>query len=293
MKRSKLFWLPIVAVLVLFVVNAKAFADQIVQDFVDQFNAMNSNQFSDQKDQGFRFTLEEIGSGVHFLLTARPSTEYVNVDAYSNTISSKGLQNQNYFTSFCVGPTIGAPTNQTLVGKLNYNDDRQGHTRSYENDNDQGFNLSVGAAYLYMLYATSQDTSPFGLPFDASEFDKAINFLNGVPSLGTNWDNNQYLVQLESMRFGRTVWEDDYVVGKSYSFSFGDRTYDLGLGDYYVFVLNVQDLDGRIWQNYIYIAQISGTPEVPEPATMLLWSLGGLGMAGSWLRQRRMKKLVA
>jgi len=285
MKRSKLFWLPIVAVLVMFVVNAKAFADQTALNFYNQFNAMNS-------DQGFLFTLsKESGSGVHFRLT-NDASEPVNVDAYYDDASRRGVGTVNYFTSFCVGPDIGAPTDRTLVGKLNYNVNN-GQTVTIEKDNGQGYILSVGAAYLYMLYATGPNTNLFGLGFNASEFHQAINFLNGVPQTGTEWNigSNRYLGQLESMKFGEAVWQEAYVVGKSYYM--GPDNYDLGLGDYYVFVLNVQDLDGHIWQNYIYITTTSGPPEVPEPATMLLWSLGSLGMAGSWLRQRRMKKLAA
>jgi len=40
-------------------------------------------------------------------------------------------------------------------------------------------------------------------------------------------------------------------------------------------------------------AEPSGSGEVPEPATLLLWILGGLGLAGvSRSRQHRMKKLA-
>jgi len=35
-----------------------------------------------------------------------------------------------------------------------------------------------------------------------------------------------------------------------------------------------------------------GNPGVPEPATLLLWTLGTLGLGTSWARKRQMKKLA-
>jgi hypothetical protein len=42
-----------------------------------------------------------------------------------------------------------------------------------------------------------------------------------------------------------------------------------------------------------YIDEPPPPPDVPEPATMLLWTLGGLGLTGTtWARKRRMKKIA-
>ena len=69
------------------------------------------------------------------------------------------------------------------------------------------------------------------------------------------------------------------------------QSYDL-MGDYSVFVMRTTSTDGKIAsQDFLILLEHEGSPDVPEPATLLLWTLGGLGVAGtSWARKRRLAK---
>jgi hypothetical protein len=83
------------------------------------------------------------------------------------------------------------------------------------------------------------------------------------------------------------------------------------IGDYLVFVMDLMDANGRHINmgDYLYLVRKSDSPDapirpdfpdigngnndVPEPASILLWALGGLGLAcTSRARNRRMKKLA-
>jgi len=270
MKNKIQFFIVVVVLFLMTIASKSVYADLNAREIRDSFNSMNGGH-------GFRFVPDVFVSPTLVTLTTQAGG-YQNVDnsAYiSGRSGSVGSPSRIFFQSFCVAPDL--PVSQVGLGRLNYNETTGRSATS------QGYALTLGAAYLYKEFATS--SSPLGITgnIDTAGFANAIRALMGI-TIESNWTQNIYLSTLLSMNT-RSYWTELYQVDQRYS----------EIGDYCVFVLNVTDANGLgRYQDFLYLAPAWGEPPViPEPATILLWSLGGMGLFGtSWARKRRMKKLA-
>jgi len=288
---NKQFWIPVVAVLIFTASSMSAFAELNAGTLVNTFNGMNGGA-------GFHFTFRTWGTGTNTTGQIETQAGYttngnVNIGAYTAN-SSGTTTGSNWFRSFCVTPEI-LISGGNYIGTLDWKAGTGVNAGKMISQTSDGKTLSLGAAYLYMLYATSNDGIVLGQSFNAGALSQAINVLNGgnfsYPDVSgwpgvTTWNDNIYLNALLGKLNDTSYWTQAYDA----------RQNDYGvaqMGNYSVFVMRVKDSSGVEKQNFLYIAEatpiISG---VPEPATMLLWSLGGMGLVGSWVRQRRLKKLA-
>jgi len=248
-----------------------SFADFDVSKILENFNNMNGNGV------GFIFTFKEDSQGDK--LTSKTDTANVNIDSYtapgSSGIDASGL---SYFRSFCVEPRESVEGN--LVGTLNYELKDTGKGEEWVTQTSRGDELTVGAAILYKEFAVG-DRSADGLR-------EAILTLMGMIT-DTDWLDNLHLRELLS-KGSKAEWMAHYDPGRY------EDTRGL-MGDYCVFVMTVvspDDSETPDRQDFLYIAKVDTNTDVPEPASILLWTIGGLGVAGSsWVKKRRMKKLIA
>ena len=259
MKHNKQLWILLVVALLAVAGSGSVFADLNAIDIYNSFNATNGGQ-------GFRFT-HEFTQGWLRKLTTEPGYENVDFSAYVNGLTG-GI---NYFTTVCVQPDVNF--GNSVVGLLNY-DEVNGTSQ-----NSQEHYLSVGAAFLYKQYATGELLVNSGE--EGIAFNRAIQVLMHE-EIETNWNNNYFLrYLLLEIKHDTDYWFADYYPAQHYD----------EIGDYCVFVMQVTDLSGGDKQDFLYIAPATPPDDVPEPATVLIWTLGGMGLVGSWMRQRRTKKL--
>jgi len=255
-----------------------------VQQIQTQFNSMNS---SNPNNQGYDFLYYSQVAGNS--LQASSGTVRPNMSNYNTYASDRS----SYFRSFCVNPTLTVSNGQRYYGNLNIQAD--GTTRTVDNAV-----LSVGAAFLYKTYATQlpTDAAPYNIFSDlhlenrSAQFEQALHYLMGLSGApDTIWNENVYLQFLTQQYPGKTrdYWTRDYSATQYYG----------EIGDYFVYVMNVNvrnanGTTGAAGQDFLYLASATWTTSgVPEPATLLFWTLGGLGLAcTSRTRSRRMKKLA-
>ena len=112
-----------------------------------------------------------------------------------------------------------------------------------------------------------------GLPQSMSHFGWLTGYTNVMLGDITNWNVNgintiEFIIHnnnSNNLGNGSSTWEN---------------------------VPNATGFSGTI--QAIYLSETDPGPSgVPEPATLLLWTLGGMGLAGSsWVRKRQMKKLA-
>ena len=259
--------IPFAVLFLMTLASKSVYADLNALEIYNTFKSMNGGQ-------GFRFVPDRLVSPT--LVTLTTQTDYQNVDnsAYiAGRGGSVGSPSQTFFETFCVAPEL--LVSSVGLGKLNYNE-TTGLSKTSE-----GHTLTLGAAYLYKEYATS--LTPLGITgeVDSMDFALAIRALMGI-RIVSKWTENVYLNALLDINDSKEYWTKRYQVNQKYS----------EIGDYCVFVINVTDTDGLgQYQDFLYIAPAEGTPDVPEPVTILLWSLGGMGLFGTSLaRKRRMKK---
>ena len=190
------------------------------------------------------------------------------------------------------GPAHGVPDGGGL-GTISFELSYSGYI-SYANDITDNNFLTVGAAYLYYLWLDPHATGAGipGLGYTPmainGEIGSAIRYLMGYRDSSSYLNSNieSYLLNLSNGNW--SYWTQAYDPDKYYT----------EIGNYCVFVVNVNLLsDGSPGQDFLYMVEApeSYPPGVPEPATILLWTVGTFGAAGvSWNRRRtRMKIPVA
>ena len=316
MNQKKLFTTLLMAVLVPNAAATYVHAELTPGQIVNHFNSTFGS--------GGHFTLDNYGK-----VTAADADTSGYHDAHKGIAIQGGQPRHPYFYTLCAN-TIevipGIPTGQfpfTYTGKLNY-DSATGQT--YTNPASRSStSLSLGAAYLYMLYATNaftltntvdttykNHTLASGAMYVLNLNENLLPQGNGVDHFWTFTEYNTefssaiayYRSLLKNINEDLSFWTQKYVVGEDYN----------GLmGDYCVFVMQVEDIygnhGGALVSDLYYLANKNlydigygpGNPgpddpgpgtgtgggDVPEPATLLLWALGGMGLAG-WTRKRRM-----
>ena len=248
-------------------------ADFNAQQIADAFNALNGNT-------GYDFMYV---SNVPPTLQATPGTTMVDVSPYNNYASSSATS----FRSFCVNTFDTVSVGQRYLGNLNIQDD--GTTQSMQNNTA----LTVGAAYLYKIFATEPVTgaapynifSNLNIENRAAQLQDAIHYLMGLSTAGPDiWNTNIYLQFLVQEHPERSLdyWTNTYLSTERYT----------EIGDYFVFVMNVNHATTvTTGQDFLYLARATWTASaVPEPATLLLWTLGSVGALGISHYRRRNEK---
>ncbi|MCL2623306.1 MAG: PEP-CTERM sorting domain-containing protein [Planctomycetaceae bacterium] len=218
---------------------------------------------------------------------------------------SDNTKTSDRFYTFCAEPNVKlVAVNTSGYAKLNYQD---GRTK-----NSDGMALNLGAAWLYTQYATGQlsgfDYTGSKHASDVNDLGRAITLMMGgingtlttqqitnniINNNGSTGEKNKYLELLRTSNdYTASEWASDYIVSADYK----------GIGDYAVFVMNMTEYNGRNLQDYLYVVckdhgdggdDGGGCNDVPEPATFLLWTLSGIGLAGaSWVKKRRLMKLA-
>ena len=283
----------ILTVSLLVIFPAFVFAD--VGDIVSQFNSMNGNT-------GFAFNVNTtvpgaymgsfstIGAGELQLINAIPTNEIPNLSAYASVAAGS-----NWFRTFCVTPEQSMlPYDESKTGKLNYSNNRTLTTTAYNPDTFEQITpmpLSFGAAYLYKQYASGALSYNYNGTTsdhmnDARDLQVMIWYLQGRTSVdGVNIaddiSSNQYYIYLINSGISMAEAMAAYNL---------NSTYGGLMDDYKVFVMNTKGLmrsGEAVRQDVLYVVR-DGSNNVPEPASLLLWTLGSLGVAGVTYRKRRM-----
>ena len=274
MKHTKTWGAFLTVLLAAVVFSGTSLADfkGDTQQIVNDFNGLNGGK-------GVYFQYPDNNPSVNYyprIVTLRLPSNYTkpNLDAYS-AAGTQGVNSQgvSYFTSVCVEPNNtnglrnGNGVGSVLVGTLNYSN---GVSKT-----SKGYALSVGAALLYKMYATGEFAVNLNNENQKLDFQQAIRSLMKIPDSSITSSIRTMLTNI----IGGDIMAA-YDPGKYYDY----------IGDYSVFVMNVTTQGGTDSQDFLYIAKHEGS-DVPEPATLLLWTLGGLGVAGtSWVRKRRLVK---
>ena len=254
-------------------------------EIVSRFNALGPN--------GWSFVIGGSGTERPFY-SPTPAGAMPDVRAYASSLGPAGVPViYSVSMSSCSDVSCG-------TAKLNY-DATTGMSR-----NRDGVALSVGAAVLYQHYASVTLNSWAGynifdygsLPnsgqrsCDASLLLSAMMILNHATSANSvDWTTNKYLQYLMSIRNDQNYWVRDYNTNLRYP----------ELGNFAVFMV---EINGGSSQSQLYVTYAShlgsykggngngnGNGHAPEPATLLLWSLGSLGVFG--FRQYRKQSIKA
>ncbi|MCL2348600.1 MAG: hypothetical protein FWC50_10125 [Planctomycetaceae bacterium] len=268
MKQLIRIFTPILLVLFLATGTRIAKADLNASQIATQINAMNGG-----KGLVTTYNTNSMAITQHTFTT---TPGYTNPDTSAYGSQTAG---SNYFKSFCVEPNVYVYNNETVSMMVNY---ANGKTVT-----SSGLALTLGAAKLYKDFATmALGNYDYGntagqLANNADQLTTAIHVLIGAVTIA-NWSQNVYLSQLLAVNSQQSYWTAVYDPGRLYS----------EIGDYSVFVLNVSDFTtGVDCQDHLFLVKTSGS-SVPEPASVVLWGLGSLGVFGiSFARKRKLKTI--
>ena len=192
-----------------------------------------------------------------------------------------------YFSSFALN-WDGLESYQ-YNGKLDYDN---GATRT-----SAGTAINLGVVYLYTQYSTGK---LYGYDYannsNAAELNEAFQFLMGNGNGVTTWTNNRFLEHLVTETGGPGVWTTPYNLNTVYP-AWVDNNYA-------VYVINLSQIDyERLPELYptipympvgdmLYLVRRDGGDiddpnPVPEPATLIIWSVIGVGLLGTTRRKKR------
>ena len=233
------------------------------------------NNFNSIGTYGLSFSSGGI-SGTNERLFTGPAGQDIS-GAYFNGTSTA----VNTFHSFCVEPNVGSVASSGTA-KLNFTG---GNSTRIDSD---GKAVSVGTAFLYTQFATGAFTSSlYNYTNSSQRTSDSSLLLTTLRSLmspqGTiNWTSNKFLAYLLTINSDQSYWTGVYNPAQYYD----------EIGNYAVFVMNIHNTSGTgQYQDFLYIAKADyGKGAVPEPATVLLWSLGSLGVFGVSQYRKRNKK---
>jgi len=297
--------------------QVSVFADQATQDIVNEFNAMNPKLVMGQfVGQGYLFK-SETNTGLYTKRTTVPGTSDVrlvgeqrlnnsgtdtpDLSGYKiGTTANNGTGDNFNFQTFCVAPAKYLYEEETTAGILNYNNNmtqtQGGKVRA----------LTLGAAYLYMKFA---DGSLFGYQYTYStaRADSAVLLQDAIWYLldlkesmvnqSTNMTNNIFLQQLTAEKLltagdSQLKWTDIYDPASNYGGLMEDakvfvmqNSFENSPSGGEMGIRSGGSVEMR--QDVMYVVRTGGSSDVPEPASILLWTLGSLGAAGMAYRKRR------
>ena len=268
MKKLIKIFTPIL--LVLFFVTGERIvkADLNASQIATQINAMNGG-----KGLVTTFNTNSLTTSESIFTTA---SGYANPDTSAYGSQAAG---SNYFKSFCVEPNVYIYDNEKVSMTVNYANGKTVTT--------SGLALTLGAAKLYKDFATmalgnyDYSNASGQLANNATQLTTAIHVLIGAATIA-NWSQNIYLSQLLAINSQQSYWTATYDPGRQYA----------EVGNYSVFVLNISDFTtGVDCQDHLFLVKTSGS-SAPEPASLILWGLGSLGVFGvSFARKRKLKTL--
>jgi hypothetical protein len=229
----------------------------------------------------------QFGSRSFTAANSNGSTSYevgFNISGVDNSAYAPSVRyGANGFVSICA--EIYAGVEYSGTARLSYNE-LTGVTK-----NDAGQSLSLGGALLYKMYATGEfDSSTFNYSnssqrqYDAAGLWHVMNHLSfGSDLYGAGYMDYKFIDVLNAINPNMDYWKQTYNVNQRYD----------EIGDYAVFIMNLTGQDRYYIANAYYETVTPPDPnDVPEPATLLLWTLGGLGVTGSsWMRKRNKKNL--
>lgn len=244
-----------------------ASADFNASQFVSGFNGTNGGK-------GFVF------SG-YTMVNAEEQLTGTMID-YSAYNSGKSTGGSSYMRTFCIEPDT--PLAGPGYALLNYSN---GQTTTTSN-----VAVTIGAAWLYSQFATGNldnfnYTNSGSRNGDSAALRSAIQHAMNLytDSATYDWSGNRYLSLLLDINPDKNYWMGAYDPNQRYD----------AIGDYAVFAMNVYSGVNYPNQDLLYVVKAEygngGGGDVPEPATILLWSLGSLGAAGAAWRKRRNQKL--
>ncbi len=253
-----------------------AFADLSVAPYVDEFNAMNN------------------GKGLYYIARANAYPDEIYIEAPSNhnvfpnwiwdayDAKTSGTMNGNFFfKSFCVEQSSPVIWDLPTYGQTDYANNK---TTTTSNNS-----LYLGIALLYKEYATG--TLP-GYDYVNPRYSSSAlqAFINGVlygSAVSVFQQHNQFADYLMTLNGDIAHWTQIYDPNTRYD----------EIGDYSVFVLRTglpaSYIDGTggkggtelDLQDVLYVMKCPPSV-VPEPASLALWGLLGLGIGG-YARFRR------
>ena len=279
----KMLRVSVLLVCALALVNyGAALAEFNPQQVVTDFRNLNVN------NTGFDFASEPVyGGNAYRYFIARNGSALPDLSAYTGIALLA-----NGFRSYCIDVQI-QHTAQQGTAVLSYN------AANGTTSNRSGKVVNLAIAWLHTQYVRGNlagyDESVW---YDGDSMDLFYEALRVLMS-GTTQEKYSYLANANNHNpfitqmlnagamYGYTA--DDWLT----AYDMRDR-YDI-IGDYAVFVMTITGTDGRAYQDFLYLAPANygNGGGVPEPATLLLWTLGGFGLAGtSWTRKRRMHKLA-
>jgi hypothetical protein len=306
MKYCKPFWIPLATVLCLMTTHFSVHAE-LTADVLKQFRKdFNGNKFYVESK------ISRADNNLRTMLFISDSGK-VDVSAYHSRLGGvyyinnnfQNPSNNNCFVTFMY-PPAGMVTTFNGPAVLMYNETKA--TTFYYNSSNREQSLWLGVACLYAQFAlgnfgTSSTSNP---SFKADEFRDAIEYLyyNDRYDIDT-WTGNQYLKYLVakarevqnnpllSVDACAAYWLREYNLLTQYDFSI--------MGNLSVFLVQIAEMDGGTVIDYSYALYAvrlvpdesddpPPQPGVPEPATVLLWTLGCLGLGGMSRLRRRNKK---
>lgn len=230
--------------MLMMIFSCPVFADMAsLTNYVNSINSQNGGN-------GLSYTYQ-YSAGVEFRVTVGAG-QTLDLSAYDS--KTRGT---NTFQSFCAESNAGVYTNTASYGKLSLRGNY-----SYNSSNKA---LSVGAAYLYKMFAVGDLTNyNYATGSNATAFRTSLWAAMGSTTV-SNWANDAFLSQLLAINSDQNFWLGAYDVSQYYSF----------IGDYTVLIMDCWTTTGYNTQDVFYLVNGSGgSTSTPEPTTLAMWFLG-------------------
>ena len=285
MRKHPVFQLVMAAV-TLMLVQSIVFADTVTSTIITEFNNMNG-------PFGYVFQTQTTDSPNYFsqsgeIRLANYGSVTPNLYGYKLGVTANdGTGEDFYFQTFCIEPYYSIFDGSSYNGTLSYDSRNDTSRTSCENT------LRLGVAYLYKEFA---DGSLAGYSYtysseranDAVKLQDALWFLMGrtgyMVDRTTNWTTNPFLAHLLIENPNPLFWTAAYDPTSNYDGLMEDAKVFVMLTTNLPFARSAVDP----YQDLLYVYRAQGSSDVvPEPATLLLWTLGSLGTAAVAYRKRQ------